>query len=130
MNIQPTIGDEGFTDLNRKNQGAGLFDNYRKVTREIIPIIVERKGGLVWHVDDPTPCKIRSMAGDIDNKAALARPREAIKPGVEKLPITKMWRYGRLRSKFPRHTILLSSGYGDGEGSDLPSKILKRLNRY
>lgn len=80
-------------------------------------------------MDDPTPCKIRSMAGDIDKKAALARPREAIKPGVEKLPITKMWRNGRLRSKFPRHTVLLSSGYGDGEVSDLPSKILKRLNR-
>lgn len=90
MNIQPTIGDEGFTDLKRKNQGVGLFDNYRKATREIIPIIAERKGGLVQHVDDPTPCKIRSMAGDIDKKAALARPREAIKPGVEKLPITKM----------------------------------------
>jgi len=127
VNIQPTVVDEGFTHLKGKNQGTGLFDNYWKATREIIPIIVERKGGLFWHVDDPTPCKIRSIAGDIDNKVDLTRPREAIKPGVEKLPITKMWRNRRSCSKFPRYTILLSSGYGDGEGSDLPSKI---LNRY
>ena len=98
--------------------------------REVIPIIAERKGGLVWHVDNPTQCKIRSIAGDIDNKVALARLSEAIKPGVEKLSITKMWRNGRSRSKFPRHTILLSSGYGNGEGSDLPSKILEHLNRH
>lgn len=140
VNVKAAIRNEWFTGLESQNQGTGFFDNYRVVMSTIWPVIMDWDWGLVWNLDNPTPCKIGLISKNFDDGMALTRPREEISPCVEKTPVLQLFSEcsGYLnqtrRLRVTRDdavnilSIQLSWGYGDRKRRYFYSKTLECFN--